>query len=351
MKAKRVTIKDIAKQAGVSIGTVDRVLHHRGEVADATKEKILSLAESMNYQPNIFARALISQKVYNIAVLLPSPSHNDMYWAKHLEGIKNTAHQLENYLFNVHVSHYDLHDGEDFVNKAKGVVESRPDGVIFAPILKKESLILCADLDKLSIPYIFIDTNIEGANCLGFIGEDAFQSGRVAASLIDYGLHPDKDILIVNIAKDLDNTQHLNMRNQGFISYFLDAGKNRGVKISLEIPSAEPSIVAEKLDSVFERNDNIGAIWVSGAKAYVIARHLDNINKRNLIVLGYEIYEENVAFMQKNVIQYLIAQHPVKQSRKALRKMFNYLISNIPPSRLEYQRIEIVNTENVRFYN
>ncbi len=351
MKDKRVTIKDIAKRAGVSIGTVDRVLHHRGEVAEATKQKILELAESMHYRPNLFARALISQKKYNIAVLLPSPSRDDMYWARHLEGIKNSAQQLEDYSFAVTVHHYDLHDGDDFSKKAQQITASTPDGVIFAPILRKESQVWASELDKQDIPYIFIDTNIDGTNCLGFIGEDAFQSGRVAASIIDFGLEPDKDILIVNIAKDLDNTQHLNTRNQGFMSYFMDAGKNRGLKISLEIPSAEAGIVADKLNRVLAGNSNIGAIWVSGAKAYIIARHLDSINKRDLIMVGYEVYAENVEYVQKNIIQYLIAQHPVKQGRKALRKMFNYFTGNIPPARLEYQKIEIVNAENIRFYN
>ncbi len=351
MKEKRVTIKDIAKKAGVSIGTVDRVLHHRGEVAEATKQKILELAESMQYRPNLFARALISQKKYNIAVLLPSPSRDDMYWARHLEGIKNSAHQLEDYSFKVDIYHYDLHDGVDFEQKAATISKTAPDGVIFAPILRKESQVWAAELDKLNIPYIFIDTNISGTNCLGFIGEDAFQSGRVAASIIDYGMDADKDVLIINIAKDLDNTQHLNIRNQGFMSYFMDAGRNQGLKISLEIPSADPDIVAEKLNKVIANNLNIGAIWVSGAKAYVIARYLDSINKRDLVMVGYEVYAENVEYVQKNIIQYLIAQHPVKQSRKALRKMFNYLTDNIPPARFEYQKIEIVNAENIRFYN
>ncbi|WP_234408903.1 LacI family DNA-binding transcriptional regulator [Marinilabilia salmonicolor] len=45
-----VRIKDIAEKANVSIGTVDRVLHNRGEVAKKTKEKVLTIAKEMNYQ-------------------------------------------------------------------------------------------------------------------------------------------------------------------------------------------------------------------------------------------------------------------------------------------------------------
>ncbi len=350
MKEKRVTIKDIAQKAGVSIGTVDRVLHQRGEVAEATRTKILKLAENMNYTPNLFARALISKKQYKVAVLLPNPTEGNTYWLRHLEGIKSTARQLEDYGFQVILMHFDLHNGDDFTQRAQEILEMNIDGVIFAPILKKEALTFTEELDKINIPYIFIDTNIKNTNSLGFIGEDAFQSGRVAASIIDFGIGIDKDILLVNIAKDLDNTQHLTSRNQGFMSYFMDAGRNRGIKISLEIPSADEHVVKEKLTRVLTNNPNISAIWVSSAKTYAIARYLDQINKRDLIVVGYEVYEENVKYVQKNIIQYLIAQQPVKQSRKALRKLFNFLSSNIPPAKLEYQKIEIVNSENIRFY-
>ena len=61
---KQVRIKDIAEKAGVSIGTVDRVLHDRGEVAAKTKEKVLSIAREMQYQPNIVAQALTAKKQY-----------------------------------------------------------------------------------------------------------------------------------------------------------------------------------------------------------------------------------------------------------------------------------------------
>ena len=48
MPGKTVRIKDIALKAGVSIGTVDRVLHNRGEVKAATKEKVLAIAKKLN---------------------------------------------------------------------------------------------------------------------------------------------------------------------------------------------------------------------------------------------------------------------------------------------------------------
>ena len=58
----KIRIKDIAALAGVSTGTVDRVLHNRGEVSQKSREKIEKILTELNYQPNIYATALASKK-------------------------------------------------------------------------------------------------------------------------------------------------------------------------------------------------------------------------------------------------------------------------------------------------
>lgn len=197
---------------------------------------------------------------------------------------------------------------------------------------------------------MFIDTYIEGTNCKGFIGEDAFQSGRVAASVIDFGLDIHKDILMVNLSKDMDNTQHLTIRNRGFKSYFMDEGRNIGNRISIDIPSSDVNTVNMMLDKVLSENSNIGAIWISGAKAYLIAQYLEKKSRRDIILVGYEVYNANIEYLRRNFIQYLIAQQPKEQGIKTVNAMFNLLAENSQPMKLEYQKVEIVNSENVRFY-
>ena len=63
---KNIRILDIAKKAGVSIGTVDRVLHQRGEVSEETREKILKIIREFDYRPNILASTLASKKIINL---------------------------------------------------------------------------------------------------------------------------------------------------------------------------------------------------------------------------------------------------------------------------------------------
>ncbi len=347
MPGKKTRIKDIAEKAGVSIGTVDRVLHNRGEVKTETKEKVLEIAKQLNYQPNIAARALKSPTSYKIAVIIPQSTGNNLFWEKHPEGIKLGQEATAPFIANVKYFNYEMHNSQDFIQKSTQLIEWNPQGVIMAPILKKESFELCHKFDEMSIPYAFIDTYLEGTNALTFVGENAHKGGRVAASILDMAVDKEKDILIVNIAKNLDNLLHLNLRNQGFMSYLMDKGQNKGLKISVEVPSGNKQGVYDILDRVFNSNKQIDGIMVSSARTFVIAQYLKARNLDHLFLVGYEVFEKNANYLKEGAINYLISQRPIEQAEKAFKRLFNYLVHNVIPEKMEFQPIDIINVENI----
>ena len=67
---RKTRIKDIARIAGVSIGTVDRVIHNRGKVAEGTRNKVQKIIEETNYSPNVMAQVLKSKKRFHLVSLL-----------------------------------------------------------------------------------------------------------------------------------------------------------------------------------------------------------------------------------------------------------------------------------------
>ncbi len=347
MPGRKTRIKDIAEKAGVSIGTVDRVLHNRGEVKAETKTKVLKIAKQMNYQPNMVARALKSPESYKIAAILPLSSGNNLYWEKHPHGIQIGQESTSPFIVQVEYFNFEIQSANDFLEKSDKLLAWNPNGVIIAPILKNETIKLCKNLDAKEIPYAFIDTYIEEANALTFIGENAFKGGRVAASIMDMGVPVEKDILIVNIGKDLENIMHLNHRNQGFMSYFMESGKNHGLKISVEVPSEDNKETYEILDRVFHNNPNIGGIMVSSSRTFVIAEYLKDRNLGHLFVVGYEVYEMNSQYLKEGIINYLISQRPIEQGEKTLKRLFDYISHHVIPKKMDYQPIDIINIENL----
>ena len=81
-------VKEIARLANVSIGTVDRVLHNRPGVSKTTKNKILDIMKELDYQPNILARRLASKKILRFASLIPAVSTETEFWDAPIKGIE-----------------------------------------------------------------------------------------------------------------------------------------------------------------------------------------------------------------------------------------------------------------------
>jgi len=85
-----MTVTTIAKLAGVSIGTVDRVLHNRGRVSPETRQKVQAIIDKFSYQPNILAQQLKKQEQHKIGILIPEINTGYGYWKKLYESIEYT---------------------------------------------------------------------------------------------------------------------------------------------------------------------------------------------------------------------------------------------------------------------
>ena len=139
MSETKIRIKDIAALASVSVGTVDRVLHNRGEVAEKTRDKILKIVRDTRYSPNVMAQALKLKKKFSFASLLPEPNENNSFWVKHPAGMYKAIGELEPFQINLSQITFDMFSETDFQVKANALLSNKPDGVLLAPIFKAES--------------------------------------------------------------------------------------------------------------------------------------------------------------------------------------------------------------------
>lgn len=350
MPPKKARIKDIALLAGVSIGTVDRALHERGEVAEKTREKVMRIAKELDYSPNFIARALKTSKRLNIVSLLPEATEDNLFWIRHPQGMERAVNELEPFPVNLIQVTFDLLDENDFQEKTIKVLNLHPDGIILAPIFKTESIAFCEKLTKRKIPFVFVDGFIKETKFLAYIGEDIFHSGRVAGQLADMITPAGKDILVVNLARNIQNVHHLNNRTQGFLSYFPESGKNRRNKLNISIPNTEPETIKTEMDRVFTQNPEIGAIFITGSKSYKIADYITNKGLKSVNIIGYDLLEKNIAYLKSGIIKFLIGQRPEEQTYKGVKKLFEFLTQSRIPERIEYLPVDVVTSENVKFF-
>ncbi|WP_255763306.1 LacI family DNA-binding transcriptional regulator [Fulvivirga maritima] len=195
---KNIRIKDIAKMAGVSVGTVDRVIHRRGRVSEEARKKVEKILNQTGYQPNLLARTLGSNKTLRLVALTPDPEQ-DEYWALSYSGIEQAVGEWSQYSVEIIPKHFDLYNSNEFSKTVAEVMTLEPDGVLIAPIFFRESEELFKALKKLSIPYVLFNTKIANSSSMCFIGQDLYQSGRVAAELLDLGKSDKNKIAILHL--------------------------------------------------------------------------------------------------------------------------------------------------------
>ena len=122
---EKITIKDIARLAGVSHTTVSRALNNKSRIRNETKEKILSVARELNYQPNFIARSLVMKRTKTLGLVITTISNP--FYIELAQGIEATARGL-GYNIILCSTHHDLSAEKQYIDmlRSKGV-----DGIIF----------------------------------------------------------------------------------------------------------------------------------------------------------------------------------------------------------------------------
>src|SRR5690606_10245223 len=139
-RPEAIGVKEIARVAQVSLATVDRVLHNRTGVSEATRAKVLTIIKKLDYKPNIMARRLASGKVFRFASLIPAVSEETAFWQAPLNGINRAEAELSQYGIEVERHLFNLNDRKSFATNAKQILDSNVDGIVVAPSFIEESI-------------------------------------------------------------------------------------------------------------------------------------------------------------------------------------------------------------------
>ena len=180
----KIRIKDIAEMAGVSVGTVDRVLHGRQNVSKLALEKVEKVLEEINYIPNHYASALASNKVYNFAAILPM-HEQDSYWARVELGLRESASRYNDFKMSMKIFSYDPFNDDSFDVQCRQLLAYNPCAVVIGPIFNHNAKIkFTQKLEKKDIPYSLLDSYWPDLNPITFYGQDARRSGEFSARII-----------------------------------------------------------------------------------------------------------------------------------------------------------------------
>lgn len=341
-------VKEIARRANVSIGTVDRVIHDRKGVSKKTKDKINAIIKELDYQPNIFARRLASKKQVVFAILIPKVSQETNYWEAPLHGIEEAGAEISPYGIVLQKYLYEVNDKNSFLEQVSLIDLSLVQGVLLAPSFIEESEHFIKELEIRKIPYVFINSDIQGHNSLSYFGPDLYQSGCLSAHLMKYLVKEGEEILIINISQEIDNQHHLSRKEQGFRNYFSEHKPGNPI-LKIDIKQTDYAYVSKSLKKVLQ-NPRIAAIFVTNSRVSTVARYFEETGGNERILIGFDYTRENLAFLKEGIIDFLICQKPREQGYKGLMSLYQFVLHGKAGEKNNFMPIDIITSENCDFY-
>lgn len=349
--SEQIRIKDIAKRVGVSSGTIDRVIHKRGHVSAALREKIERVMEEMGYEPNIAARSLANnRKMLSIAVILPD-YRTDAYWEQPKEGVERAAESVRHYGATVEFYYFPIFEPKLFLASVNKVLEAQPGAVLVAPIFLEEAQYLLSECAKRDIPVVSINTQIEDAEELSYIGQDSYQSGVLAGRLLNFGLSDGDHAMLVNLDKEVATARHLQEKERGFKDFF-EGVEKKSVVIHTAILEDFEDLAKMKawIAAQLKQIPQLKGFFVTNSRAFKLVEALPVDLQKKIKIVGFDLIGPNLKLLEEGKIQFLINQNAWHQGYLGILTLVNRLILKKKTQRILYLPLDIIVKENVEYY-
>ena len=349
MEDQNYTIKDIAQMAGVSAGTVDRVLHNRGDVSQKSKEKVQKVLDEINYQPNVFAIGLAAKKKYTITCMIPYYVEHD-YWHSVAIGIERARQELRPFNVSVNYLHYKHGDRKSYQDACQKIEKSNTDALLLAPNFREDTLSMLAYLKDKNIPFAFIDFDIEEAKALKYIGQDSYKSGYIAAKILMRNYQQGQElILFLNNNKDNPAEIQMKRRLEGFMKYISEEHKDIAMH-EVILNKNNPEKNNEILSDFFRKHPKATLGAVFNSRVYQVGHYLREKRQNMTGLIGYDLLRNNTELLKSGEVTYLIGQRPGLQGYCGVKTLCDNIVFKKSVEPLKYMPIDILIKENIDFY-
>lgn len=327
-----MTVTEIARRAGVSIGTVDRVLHNRGRVSPETKKRIQTIIDEEGYQPNKLARHLKCHTEYHIGVLIPDLEGESRYWFQIYKGIQDAAKELAPFSFQLELYDFVRPNRNSFAAAFSQMEKAECNAWIIAPVLQNETLVTLLDAKKIN-PYVLIDSPLPGATPLTSVLQDPWHGGYLAGKLtemISRSMYNTESDGVFVVLRPYTEAFNLNERAHGFTDWF---SEHSGLRVlDIICPDDTDAEIDRILQETVSREPNIQGIFAVSSIGHRIADVVYEYGlKKKIAIVGYDLVEKNIEDLKEGKIDCLISQRPEEQGRDALYQLYRHLVLEETP--------------------
>jgi LacI family transcriptional regulator len=314
------TIKDIAEQAGVSRGTVDRVLHNRPGVNKEVSLKVKTIAKDMGYKTNRAGRLLAAKKKpLKVGCLLPDIGNN--FFESIIKGFEKAYDENKDFGLTYIISHIKGFEVLSHLKEIDNLVEQNCDALLLTtidhPLIIKK---INALIDS-GISVACVNTDIPKSKRLFYVGADYFKSGQTCAGILNLMTKTKREILLLNGSYKMFGH---NERLKGFIDT-LD-------KNNIDYHIVEKDETLDDIERAYHitkkaliKYPEINTIYLgAGGSDGVGKAVLEERSDNKPIVLCFDKVKETMHYINIGIVDATVTQAPFNQGYFSLKYIFEY---------------------------
>ena len=334
-----VTIQQIADKAGVSRGTVDRALNHRGRIAPEVAERIQGIADQMGYVTKTKRKDKEKEIIAKIGVVTQLAHASFMLEIN--RGIREAREELKERGIQVLVKEVASVDAKEQLCAIEELIQEKIQGLAVMPV-ESEKIRMCLNqlIEDMKIPVVTFNSDIVVIKRSCFVGMDNKKSGRAAAGLLGTLTRGKGKILI--ITGYFSNPVN-NFRVDGFVEELKESYPEleiAGVQASFDETKEVQRIIENGMMAV---SGISGILVVSGGQAGVAeAFSTLKLDRRPYVVI-YDHTPKNEKALRENTVDFLIDQNGYVQGYRPLNILADMILKGkLPEEEYLYTDIKIM---------
>lgn len=330
----RITLQDVAREAGVSLATADRVLNGRAGVRGVTAERVQAAVARLGYRPNLAAARLARGEIYRFCFVLPVGSN--VFMRQLAEQVANTADWVAGQNAYIDTLHVDVFAPETLAAALDGLI-GRYDGVAVVALDHPKVRAAIDDLVDAGVAVVTLVSDVPSSQRFHYVGIDNIAAGRTAATLLGRfaGGRTGAVGLILGTPALRDHAE----RQFGFMQVM--AGEYPALHVLPAALSLDEDDRAHAVtEAMLREHPDLVGLYNVGAGNRGIAAAISAANRGNdLIFVGHDLTDDTRRFLLRGLMDAVINQDAGHQSRSAARVLLARCSGE--PLMTEQERIRI----------
>lgn len=320
------SIEVIAAKAGVSRGTVDRVLHNRGQVKPETAEKVRAVMAELDFQPNALGRAFyLSRRRNKIGILVAfrEPDFQEQVLKGMNSGIAYARqHGVETLMEFASPNH-----PEAYLAALERLLTSGVQGLVLRGIASPAVHERLQAVRAEQLPIVVYNQDIDAALRDCFVGQNSYQSGLCAAALMQQMMPAQGCVLTVGVDPLHVSSEE---RIRGFTALFQEHCPATDVSHVIYGGGDHDWVYQQTREKLTELPKLTG-IFVSGAGLSGAAQAVEDAGLSGRVkIVGFDVTDSNAAFLRKGAVQFLIDQGPYAQGYHSIQLLTDAIFQDKP---------------------